>query len=318
MSLTEDNIRIVAQELIGTKGSFEIKDFHPYFNVVPAQGEVARCVRPLGYAPSPRNKHLFIKKPNPLLRINNVILAEESKEAIRYAISQIENNELIFEKWGFEKVFEKGTTISLLFWGPPGTGKTLMAQAIAEETNSDLRTYSTADIQSSVPGGAERTIRNIFAETKSLINGRKRIILFDECDSLLVSRERVDPILAAQINALLGEVERHRGIVIFTTNRLGKLDSALERRITTKVEFPFPKELERYIIWKRLIPKEAPIAKDVDLKQLAKYRMSGGNIKNALLGVVRKAAYIKAKEIDMVLILEAIEQEMSGRLVFRQ
>lgn len=142
--------------------------------------------------------------------------------------------------------------------------------------------------------------------------GRPQILLFDECDSLLIDRGTVGVILAAQINTLLSEIERFEGIVIFTTNRLGKLDSALERRIAAKIEFEFPNQAQRKAIWRRMIPKKAPIAKDVKLQDLSEFPLVGGNIKNAVLNAARDAAYRGLVELDRACFIKAIEKEIEG------
>lgn len=250
--------------------------------------------------------------------LDSVVMSDEKRLEIRAAISQIEHQDLIFDKWGFNEVFEKGTAITLLFYGVPGTGKTLSAQAIAGETKSKLKIVSTADIESAEPGGAERAMQAVFAEAKRLFKGKEesQVLLFDECDSLLMDRNKVGPILGAQINCLLSEIERHEGIVIFTTNRLGKLDPALERRISAKIEFMFPDESERAKIWKRLIPAKAPLDKDVDFALLATYPLAGGNIKNAVLNAARKAAFEKSKTITMAHFKKAIETEAESLQAF--
>lgn len=254
----------------------------------------------------------------PKIALDSVVLSDSKKEEIRAAMSQIENSKIIFEEWGFADVFEKGTAITLLFYGIPGTGKTLMAQAIADELGAELKIYGTADIQSSEPGGAERTIRKIFDEAKSFFrsNKKQRVVLFDECDSLLYDRNKVGVILGAQINAMLTEIERHDGIIIFTTNRMGKLDPALERRIAAKIEFPFPDKAQREAIWKRMIPAKAPLGKDVDFDALAEYPLAGGNIKNAVLNAARKAAYLKSNLIMMKHFKDAIEKESISAQAF--
>lgn len=246
--------------------------------------------------------------------LKSVILNAKKIEEIKAAISQVENQSQIFEDWGFSEVFEKGTAISMLFWGIPGTGKTLMAQAVADSIGAKLKIVGTADIQSAEPGAAERTIKTIFAEANRANKGtgKKTVLLFDECDSLLMDRNTIGVILAAEVNALLQELERYEGVIIFTTNRLGKLDPALERRITAKIEFEFPDKEARLKIWGRMIPKKAPIAKDVDYKHLSEFALVGGNIKNAVLNAARTASYKKLKAIDMACFLEAIEKEMRG------
>lgn len=240
--------------------------------------------------------------------MDSVILAQDKKDQILAAISQKDLHTKIFTQWGFGEVFEKGVAITLLFFGVPGTGKTLMAQAIADQLKMKLDVIGTADIETSEPGGAERNIKMLFKKNM----GGKNIICFDECDSLLSSREEVGVIMAAQINCLLTEIERFDGVVIFTTNRLGKLDPALERRITAKVEFEFPDKIQRLAIWKRMIPTKAPLEKDVDLEKLAEFPMAGGNIKNAVLNAARQAAYQGLEFITMDNFKGACEKEIES------
>lgn len=289
------------------------------------------------------------------VQLSTVIISDDKVEQIKAAISQLEHHKMIFEEWGFEEVFEKGTAVSLLFHGIPGTGKTLMAQAIADSLEQSLRIIGTADIETSEPGGAERTIKKVFqlanvriaikqgksasqikeqygvdiyndpsevtnpltGETIPVpeherLNGKPQVLLFDECDSLLMDRNAVGVILGAQINCLLSELERFEGVVIFTTNRIGKLDPALERRIAAKVEFEFPDKAQRRAIWRRMIPLRAPIAEDVLLEELSEFPLVGGNIKNAVLNAARDAAYRGLKQIDRECFVKAIEKEIEG------
>lgn len=238
----------------------------------------------------------------------SVILAEDKKQQITDAISQVDNHKLIFDEWGFGEVFEKGTAISLLFYGPPGTGKTLMAQAIADKYHRQLKMISTAEIETPEPGGAERNLQRAFAEAQS----NKSVLLFDECDSLITDRGRVGMILAAQINALLTELERYTGIVIFTTNRLGALDPAFDRRLSLKLEFPMPDAKHRVHIWKRMFPEKCPLAKDIRWEDLAQIEIAGGHIKNVVLKAARKAAAGGHKEITDAILWECLEKEVES------
>jgi AAA+ superfamily predicted ATPase len=144
------------------------------------------------------------------------------------------------------------------------------------------------------------------------------VLLFDECDSLLMDRNIVGPILGATINCLLTEIERFKGVVIFTTNRLGKLDAALERRISAKIEFPFPDKPQRVEIWRRMIPKKAPLDKSVDFEVLAELVLPGGNIKNAVLSAARAAAHAGQKRITQENLLTAAKAEVASRDEFKQ
>lgn len=251
----------------------------------------------------------FLTLPRPkrisTVRMNDVVLPEEVRESIAAGISQVKNNELIFETWGFDEVFEKGTAIAILMWGPPGTGKTLACQAIANELGMGLQIVQSGEVWSSEPGGAERAVKEFFkAAEKS-----NKLLLFDECDSLIADRNEVGMILGAQINALLSALESFNGVCAFTTNRLGKMDPAFERRVSVKVEFPFPDFEARLAIWHKLIPKAAPIGKDVSFDILAGYPIAGGNIKNVILNSARRAAFLGMKTINMDCFMYSLEKE---------
>lgn len=236
----------------------------------------------------------------------SVILDDQKKGQIIHALKQVDNYKLIFDTWGFGKTFEKGKGISMLFYGPPGTGKTLMAQAIASKLEYSLKIVSNADIQSSSPGEAERNIRKYFKETK----GSKSVLLFDECDSLIHSRANVGAIIGSQINELLSQLERFEGVTVFTTNRLGSLDEAVNRRLSIKIEFALPNLEERVRIWQRMFPEEAPLDANINWKKLAKHKIAGGHIKNAVLRAAREAAVQEMDDDKKLIKMEHLEQAL--------
>jgi ATP-dependent 26S proteasome regulatory subunit len=104
-------------------------------------------------------------------------------------------------------------------------------------------------------------------------------------------------IIAGEINTLLTEIEKFDGIIILSTNRIDTLDEALERRISLIIEFPEPNFDKRVELWKVLVPSKMPLSKDVVFDKLAEYKMTGGQIKNAILNAARFAA---AKEQEKV------------------
>lgn len=249
---------------------------------------------------------------------DSVILPDHKKAKIMATIKQVDNYDLIFNQWGFGAVLEKGKAVSMLFYGPPGTGKTLMAQAIADKYNKKLKFIGSAEIESSEPGQAERNIKAFFEGTDA-----NTILLFDECDSLVYSREQVGSILAAQVNQLLSSLETFEGIVVFTTNRLGQLDEAFNRRLSLKVEFAMPSAAERVKIWQRMFPKKAPLADDINWQELAEVELSGGYIKNVVLRAARMAAAeenvkTKDKKIAMRHLVDALTDEAQSVIEFEE
>jgi ATP-dependent 26S proteasome regulatory subunit len=83
------------------------------------------------------------------------------------------------------------------------------------------------------------------------------------------------------------------GTVVFTTNLIANYDPAFARRFNLLVELEMPKKSDiRRNIWEVHIPCELPVDEDVDFHELAEefVDVSGGDIKNAVIGAVIRAA----------------------------
>lgn len=220
-----------------------------------------------------------------LAHLEALVIDVAVKDEISAVLKQHKNHKTLFEDWGLGDVIEYGKGMTFLFWGPPGTGKTWGAHCIAKALGTELLIISSAEIQSSEPGGANRAIQQAFAEAKS----SGKVLFIDECDSLISSRADLGMILASEVNTLLTEIEKFEGVLVLATNRIEHMDEALERRISLIVEFPLPKYEERLAIWKRMLPEKLPLGTDVEIEALASDRLSGGQIKNVVLAAARLA-----------------------------
>jgi SpoVK/Ycf46/Vps4 family AAA+-type ATPase len=89
------------------------------------------------------------------------------------------------------------------------------------------------------------------------------------------------------VSVFLPRLEYFQGVLIMTTNRQRTIDSAFDSRIHFNLHYGDMSTDSRFKIWKnRLgnVPKELSVAKikDQDLEQLAKLRLNGRQIKNAM------------------------------------
>ena len=170
-----------------------------------------------------------------------------------------------------DKFFGYGTGLVFFFHGPSGTGKTMLAKALANHFNCQIFSLDTYNLMT-MPGSWEKIFNRLFKEA-TLQNA---IVFFDEADDLFEPKSHLS-------RAMLIEIEKSRCITIFSTNKATELDPALERRISMKINFPFPDENTRHELWRRLLPENVTCSSDVDLLELAKnYRFSGGIIKNTI------------------------------------
>jgi SpoVK/Ycf46/Vps4 family AAA+-type ATPase len=112
-----------------------------------------------------------------------------------------------------------------------------------------------------------------------------------------------------ETNVLLQLIERYEGLVILTTNLKTSIDTAFERRLSFKINFPFPDAATRTTIWRQMLPDTAPLAADLDYDLLgASFELSGGSIKNAVLRAAYRAASSNSK-LTMDLFEEAARRE---------
>src|SRR3989441_7204178 len=98
------------------------------------------------------------------------------------------------------------------------------------------------------------------------------------------------------VNVLLAQMESYPGVIVLATNLAKVMDRALDRRVDIAVEFPIPDADLREKIYARLVPKEAPLGKDVDFGTLAKkYVMSGGSILNVAAHALATAPHARTR-----------------------
>jgi SpoVK/Ycf46/Vps4 family AAA+-type ATPase len=91
------------------------------------------------------------------------------------------------------------------------------------------------------------------------------------------------------VSYLLQRMEAYRGLAILTTNFKSALDTAFLRRIRFVVQFPFPDMAQRAEIWRRSFPARTP-TEGLDVEQLARLHIAGGNIRNIALNAAFLAA----------------------------
>ena len=223
----------------------------------------------------------------------DVILPPKTRQTLDYALAQVRNHALIFGRWGLGERHASGLGLAFNFAGPPGTGKTICAEAIAHALGMKLLVVDYAELESMWVG---ETPKNVVAAFRNAIE-QHAVLFFDEADSIAARRtmgmgmghEREGNLT---VNVLLRELDSFNGIVIFATNLAANFDPAFERRIRTHVLFEMPGAEERERIWKvQIHPKKTPLADDVDFAALAaKFEISGGDIKNAVIKAAAAAA----------------------------
>jgi ATPase family associated with various cellular activities (AAA) len=237
----------------------------------------------------------------------DIILPSDVTRQLREIADQVASRSQVYEKWGFGARLPRGRGIGALFSGPSGTGKTMAAEILANHLQLDLYRIDLAGVVSKYIGETEKNLRNVFDAAEQ----SGAILFFDEADALFGKRTEVrdshDRYANIEVNYLLQRMEDYRGLAILCTNRRSALDRAFLRRLRFLVEFPFPDFENRGLIWRKVFPPEAPLAR-LDLAALSRLEIAGGNIRNIALN----AAFLAAGEstnIRMEHVLHAARRE---------
>ena len=241
----------------------------------------------------------------------DIVMNRDQRETLEHAIDQMNFRKQVYDNWHYTKKYPYGRGLSVLLFGAPGTGKSMCAQVIAHELNLELYRVDLSKVIDKYVGETEKSISMIFREAKKC----NVVLFFDECDTLFAKRSDDGGSNQASNNnktaLLLQEVEAYDGVSVLATNYKHNIDPAFFRRMKYIVEFQFPNADTREMLWRTTIPKDTPLAEDVDIRFLAeKFEFAGGNIKNCILN----AAFLAAadgdgKEVHMKHYLQAIRYE---------
>ena len=221
----------------------------------------------------------------------DIVMNASQRETLEHAIDQMNFRKQVYENWHYTKKYPYGRGLSILLFGAPGTGKSMCAQVIAHELNLELYRVDLSKVIDKYVGETEKSISMIFREAKKC----NVVLFFDECDTLFAKRSDDGGSNQASNNnktaLLLQEVEAYDGVSVLATNYKHNIDPAFFRRMKYIVEFQFPDPDTREMLWKTTIPKDTPLADDVDIRFLAeKFEFVGGNIKNCILNAAFLAA----------------------------
>ncbi|MEA3280412.1 MAG: AAA family ATPase, partial [Thermodesulfobacteriota bacterium] len=146
---------------------------------------------------------------------------------IKAIVDQLEKFDQFLRNADHDKI----QNMNLLFYGPPGSGKSELARYIAEKLDREIICKRVSDLQNKYVGESEKNIKRAFADAEA----EESILIIDEVDSLLFSRDQAQRSWEISFtNEFLTQMERYRGILICTTNRLKGLDNASIRRFNYK------------------------------------------------------------------------------------
>src|SRR4051794_153055 len=255
----------------------------------------------------------------PRYRWTDLVLPDRQREVLGSISAYLRHRDRVLSEWGYERAVARTQGLKVLFAGESGTGKTMAAEVLGAELGLELFRVDLATIVSKYIGETEKNLDRIF----DAATGSNAILFFDEADALFGKRSEVsdahDRYANIEVAYLLQKMEGYPGAVILATNFRQNIDDAFVRRLDFVIDFPFPEPDDRKLIWRLLLPEEAPLAGDVDLEFLSvQFKLSGGAIRNCSMSAAFQAAD-EGTSITMRHLVRAVAQEFGkqGRLTLQ-
>ena len=186
----------------------------------------------------------------------------------------------------------KGKGLIILLHGKPGVGKTSTAECVAEHTGRPLFQVTCGDIGESAEV-VERTLENHF----QLAHRWGCVLLLDEADVFLMSRDKRDLKRNAVVSVFLRVLEYYSGILFLTTNRIGVFDQAFRSRIHMSFYYPQLDKTSTAKVW------------EMNLERIAQQSGSSMNIADEEKVRILKYAKVHFQE------LEALKTTWNGRQI---
>jgi len=256
---------------------------------------------------------------DPKTTLDNVVLSKKTRELLDNLLKQIDRNVMkLLREWGV-KERRGGIDAKIIFYGPPGTGKTMTALSLAKSMKKRVLSFDCSKILSKYVGESEQNVRSIFDTYKELALKTKSepVLLLNEADQFLSKRIAessggADKMHNQMQNIFLEQIEKFNGVLIATTNLLETIDSAFSRRFDYKIEFEKPSLKQRIELWQKLLPETALYEENFSIEELAKYQLSGGQIKLVLKNCALRVAIKEEPIFCMEDFKNAIDREKEG------
>lgn len=236
---------------------------------------------------------------------------EELRESVTTYSLDLINTQSAFSPEQVLKALAKRPTGSVCLYGMPGTGKTQFAEYVAMQLDKPIIMKRASDLLGKYVGENEKNIAAMFAEASE----EDSILFLDEADSFLRDRSLARAEWSvSQVNELLQQMERFKGIFIVATNLFKDIDAAALRRFTFKFEFLALTDDQR---WKMFV-NETKMGDLIDESEMKDLRVELYKIKHLTPGdfaTVKRQSNILGETLDAWQWIEQLQAEAKAKLI---
>lgn len=223
--------------------------------------------------------------------MDTLVMDDGKKQIIRAICNEFTREDNGVDSFRADHVPGKGSGRIFLLHGPPGVGKTLTAECVAENTRRPLLSITAGDVGITATN-VEDNLERFFKWAQDW----KAILLLDEADVFLETREKRDLERNSVVSVFLRALEYYSGIMFITTNRIGSFDEAFKSRMHISIHYSGFDDAQRKQVWRnnfnKLRKDKKNIAWEDDVlefvlgdPEVKKLKWNGRDIRNCKFGL---------------------------------
>ena len=194
--------------------------------------------------------------------------------------------------------------------GPPGTGKTAFVHYLGLTLEKPVLVKNASDLLRPYVGQTEMEIAGMFREAED----QEAILFVDEVDSFLRDRQQAHRSWeVTQVNELLGQMERFKGLFVCATNLRENLDAAVFRRFDFKIKLDYLREEQAWGFFRGLIKELKVRLSSGEIRDLKSRMASLSHLAPGDFAVIRRKALMVGKNLSAGLLMAWLEQEVTSK-----
>lgn len=202
------------------------------------------------------------------------------------------------------------SSVRIFLHGPPGTGKTAFVHYLGLTLEKPVLVKNASDLLRPYVGQTEMEIAGMFREAED----QEAILFVDEVDSFLRDRQQAHRSWeVTQVNELLGQLERFKGLFVCATNLRENLDAAVFRRFDFKIKLDYLREEQAWGLFQSLVTELKVRLSPRETRNLKSRMACLRHLAPGDFAVVQRKALMVGKKPIAGLLMEWLEQEVTSK-----